>query len=185
MGSAVRRAARCPGEEPEKASRPFDRDRDGFVVGEGAGVVVLESLDSAIGRNAAIYAEVVGYGMTSDAYHITAPSEDGDGAVRVMRGALDDAGVPPEVVGYINAHGTSTPYNDKTETLAIKRVFGDHAFRLPVSSTKSMTGHLLAALEVWRRVSAFWRSGSRCCHRPSTTRILIRNAISTMCQSGP
>jgi 3-oxoacyl-[acyl-carrier-protein] synthase II len=142
-GFAAMRALSRRNDEPEKASRPFDKDRDGFVVGEGSGILVLEDLESALERGAKIYAEIVGYGMTADAYHITAPSEDGDGAIRVMRAALDDAGVSPDKVGYINAHGTSTPYNDRTETLAIKTVFGEHAQRLAVSSTKSMTGHLL------------------------------------------
>jgi 3-oxoacyl-[acyl-carrier-protein] synthase II len=142
-GFAAMRALSTRNDAPEKASRPFDKDRDGFVVGEGAGVLVLETLDAALARGASIYAEVVGYGMTSDAYHITAPSQDGDGAVRVMTGALEDAKVRPDEVDYINAHGTSTPYNDRTETMAIKKVFGEHAHRLAVSSTKSMTGHLL------------------------------------------
>jgi 3-oxoacyl-[acyl-carrier-protein] synthase II len=130
---------------PEKASRPFDARRDGFVMGEGAGVVILEELGRALKRNARIYAEIVGYGMTSDAYHVAAPSPDGDGAVRVMRRAIEDAGVRPEDIQYINAHGTSTPYNDKTETLAIRKVFGGQAGKVGVSSTKSMTGHLLGA----------------------------------------
>ena len=132
-------------DEPARASRPFDAERDGFVAGEGGGLVVLESLDHAIRRDARIYAEVVGYGMTSDAHHMTAPDPEGDGAARAMAAALRDAALQPAEVGYINAHGTSTPYNDKFETLAIKRVFGEHARRLPVSSTKSMTGHLLGA----------------------------------------
>ena len=132
-------------DEPQKASRPFDAQRDGFVMSEGAGVLILEELGRAVRRNARIYAEVVGYGMTSDAYHVAAPAPDGDGAVRVMRKALEDAGVSPADVQYINAHGTSTPFNDKIETQAIKTVFGDHAARIGVSSTKSMTGHLLGA----------------------------------------
>lgn len=130
---------------PAKASRPFDAQRDGFVMGEGAGILILEELGRALRRDARIYAEVVGYGMTSDAYHVAAPAPDGDGAVRVMRRAIEDAGIRPEDVQYINAHGTSTPFNDKTETLAIKTAFGEHASRLAVNSTKSMTGHLLGA----------------------------------------
>jgi len=132
-------------DEPAKASRPFDARRDGFVMGEGAGIVLLEDLEHALARGARIYAEVSGYGMTSDAYHVTAPAPDGDGAIRVMLRALADADVRSEDVGYINAHGTSTPFNDKTETLAIKKVFGEHALKIGVSSTKSMMGHLLGA----------------------------------------
>jgi 3-oxoacyl-[acyl-carrier-protein] synthase II len=142
-GFAAMRALSTRNEEPLRASRPFDKGRDGFVVGEGAGIVVLEALEAARARGARIYAELVGYGMTSDAFHMTTPSEDGDGAVRVMSMAIADAGIRPESIDYINAHGTSTEYNDRTETLAIKKVFGEHARKLMVSSTKSMTGHLL------------------------------------------
>jgi 3-oxoacyl-[acyl-carrier-protein] synthase II len=137
------RALSTRNEEPARASRPFDRDRDGFIIGEGAGVLILEELEYARRRGARIYAEVVGYGMSSDAYHMTAPSEDGDGARRVMAMAIRKAGIAPSDVDYINAHGTSTPYNDKLETLAIRNCFGEHADKLAISSTKSMTGHLL------------------------------------------
>ena len=144
-GFAAMRALSTRNDEPTKASRPFDKDRDGFIIGEGSGVVVLEEYERARARKAQIYSEVVGYGMSGDAFHVTAPAEDGGGAVRAMRAALARAECRPEQVEYINAHGTSTPYNDKLETRAIKTVFGDHARRLAVSSTKSMTGHLLGA----------------------------------------
>ena len=142
-GFAAMRALSTRNQEPAKASRPFDRDRDGFVIGEGAGILILEELGSALKRGAPILAEVVGYGMSGDAFHITQPAEDAGGAVRVMQSTLADANVRPEQVEYINAHGTSTLYNDRMETLAIKKVFGAHAVKLAVSSTKSMTGHLL------------------------------------------
>ncbi len=137
------RALSTRNDEPARASRPFDKDRDGFIIGEGAGVVILEELEFAKARGARIYAELVGYGSTADAYHMTAPSEDGDGARRAMAMAVRKAGIRPDEVDYINAHGTSTPYNDKLETLAIKNCFGDHAYKVAISSTKSMTGHLL------------------------------------------
>lgn len=144
-GFANMKALSSRNDTPQKASRPFDVERDGFVIAEGAGIVVLEELEVALARRAKIYAEVTGYGMTADAYHMTAPDPEGRGVVNCMRVALRDAGITPEAVNYINAHGTSTPYNDKHETSAIKHVFGEHVHQLAVSSTKSMTGHLLGA----------------------------------------
>jgi 3-oxoacyl-[acyl-carrier-protein] synthase II len=144
-GFCSMRALSTRNDEPQRASRPFDRDRDGFVIGEGSGVVILEELQHARARGAKIYCELSGYGMSGDAYHITAPCEDGDGAIRVMRKTLKDAGVEPSEVDYVNVHGTSTPRGDEVEVIAIKQVFGDHARKLAFSSTKSMTGHLLGA----------------------------------------
>jgi len=144
-GFAAMRALSTRNDEPERASRPWDAERDGFVMGEGAGIVMLEERERALARGARIYCEITGYGMSSDAYHITSPAEDGSGMMRVMQRALKDAALHPNDIEYINAHGTSTQIGDKTETVAIKRVFGDHAYKLAVSSTKSMTGHLLGA----------------------------------------
>jgi 3-oxoacyl-[acyl-carrier-protein] synthase II len=144
-GFGSMRALSTRNDAPDRACRPFDRDRDGFIIGEGAGIVILEELERARSRGASIYAEIVGYGSTSDAYHMTGQPEGGEGAVRSMRMAIRKAGVQPSAVDYINAHGTSTPVNDPTETQAIKTAFGEHASRLAVSSTKSMTGHLLGA----------------------------------------
>ncbi|GBD99797.1 3-oxoacyl-[acyl-carrier-protein] synthase 2 [bacterium BMS3Abin07] len=144
-GFASMKALSTRNDEPEKASRPFDSKRDGFIMGEGSGIVVLDLLENALERNAGIYAEVIGYGMTGDAYHMTTPSPGGEGQARCITAAINDAGIDPSDVSYINAHGTSTKFNDEYETAAIKKVFADHAYRIPISSTKSMTGHLLGA----------------------------------------
>ncbi|HVF46669.1 MAG TPA: beta-ketoacyl-ACP synthase II [Pyrinomonadaceae bacterium] len=144
-GFASMRALSTRNDDPKHASRPFDLERDGFVIGEGAGLMILEELEFARARGANILAEIVGYGMSGDAFHVTMPDESGSGAIRVMERAIKDAGISPDQIGYINAHGTSTPYNDKFETLAIKKVFGENAYNIPVSSTKSMTGHALGA----------------------------------------
>jgi 3-oxoacyl-[acyl-carrier-protein] synthase II len=144
-GFCTMKALSTRNDEPERASRPFDRDRDGFVIAEGAAIVILEERGQALARGARVYAEVVGYGMSGDAFHVSAPSEDGDGPARVMQATLDDADLAPEAIGYINAHGTATPAGDRIEVMAIRQVFGKHAESLAVSSTKSMTGHLLGA----------------------------------------
>jgi 3-oxoacyl-[acyl-carrier-protein] synthase II len=144
-GFSVMKALSTRNDEPEKASRPFDKNRDGFVAAEGSAVLVLEDLEHAVKRGAKIYGEIVGFGYTSDAYHMTAPDPEGRGGQRTMQMAIDDAGIKPQDIDYINAHGTSTPLNDKVETMAIKHVFGEHAKKLNISSTKSMTGHMLGA----------------------------------------
>ena len=144
-GFSAMKALSTRNDDPQRASRPFDRDRDGFIMSEGSGMLIVEELEHAKARGARIYAEIIGYGLSSDAYHIAAPPEDGSGGARAMRGALQDAGLNPEDVDYVNAHGTSTPLNDRCETLAIKSVFGSSAARLAISSTKSMTGHMLGA----------------------------------------
>jgi len=144
-GFCSMRALSLRNHDPEKASRPFDNERDGFVIAEGAGVLLLEELSSALKRGADIYAEIIGYGMSGDAFHVSAPCPDGEGAYRCMKRALNDAGIEPSDIDYINAHGTSTPWNDKIETLALKRVFKENAYEIPISSTKSMTGHMLGA----------------------------------------
>jgi 3-oxoacyl-[acyl-carrier-protein] synthase II len=144
-GFCAMKALSTRNDEPERASRPFDAERDGFVIGEGAGILVLEEREQALRRRAEVYAEIGGYGLSGDAFHISAPSEDGDGPIRAMRMAIDDAGIRPDDVDYVNAHGTSTPAGDRVEALAVKKLFGEHAYELAFASTKSMTGHLLGA----------------------------------------
>jgi 3-oxoacyl-[acyl-carrier-protein] synthase II len=144
-GFNAMRALSTRNDDPEHASRPFDKERDGFILSEGSGILILEELNFALARGASIYAEIIGFGASGDAYHMAAPAPDGEGAARCMRMAVNDAGIKPSEVQYINAHGTSTDLNDKYETQAIKTVFGDHAYKMAVSSTKSMTGHLLGA----------------------------------------
>jgi len=172
-------------DEPEKASRPFEKNRDGFVVAEGAGIMILEELEHALKRGAKIYGELIGYGYTADAYHITAPSPDGDGAARCMRMALKDAGLKPEQVDTINAHGTSTTLNDLTETKAIKTVFGEHAHQVPISGTKSMTGHLLGAAGSTEAIFALLTIRDGIIRRPSIMKSPIRSVTSTMYPTWP
>ena len=170
-GFAAMRALSTRNEEPEKASRPWDQGRDGFVIGEGAGIVILEELEHAHKRGAPILAEIVGYGMSADAYHITQPAPEHEGGFRVMRNAVRDAGVTPNVIGYVNAHGTSTPIGDALEAHAIRNFFGEH--KVAVSSTKSMTGHLLGGAGGWKPRSPFWPYATRFCPRPSIWRTPI------------
>jgi 3-oxoacyl-[acyl-carrier-protein] synthase II len=165
-----------PQRRPATASRPWDKDRDGFVLGEGAGVMVLEEYESAKARGARIYAELIGFGMSGDAFHMTAPNTDGPR--RCMVAAIKDAGINPDEVQYLNAHGTSTPLGDKNETDAVKLAFGDHAYKMVVNSTKSMTGHLLGGAGAWSRCSRCWRFTIRSRRRPSTSSIRIPSVIS-------
>jgi 3-oxoacyl-[acyl-carrier-protein] synthase II len=183
IGGFERAGATSP--RSENAPQPFDKNRDGLVVGEGAGMLVLETLDHALARGATILAELVGYGQTTDAYHITAPAEGGAGAARAITIALQDAGLSPEDVDYISAHGTATPLNDASETAAVKAALGDHAYKVAISSTKSMTGHVMGPPAPLRASFAPWPSATRFCRPPSITKHPIRTAIWIMCPTRP
>jgi len=186
-GFAALRALSTRNDEPTRASRPFDKDRDGFVIGEGAGIVILEELEFAKARGAKILAEVIGYGMSADAYHMTGIAPEGQGAQRSMKAALKDAGIRPDEVGYVNAHATSTPAGDGNESRAIELVFGEHAFssKFKVSATKSMHGHLLGAPGASKQASRSRRLSIKCFRPPSTSTMLTPNAGWTMCPTRP
>jgi len=177
------RALSLRNDEPARASRPWDKDRDGFVMAEGGGAIVLEEYEHAKARGAQIYAELVGFGMSGDAHHITSPPDDGEGARLAMTAAIRDAEINVEAVDYINAHATSTELGDRAETIAIKRALGEHSRKVAVSSTKSMTGHLLGPQASSKQSSRSSRSAMACCRRRSTSRTRIRSATSTTCRA--